>query len=113
LFGQLPLGDVDGRAYVTNKRTVRVVSRHARTHHPAIFAVVAPESLFHLKPLVLLGGLHVPIAASLDFVGVWDLHPAISQRRSQWESCEIEVGFVDVRDVSLDIGYRDHDRSGI
>ena len=45
LLGQLALGDVDGRANVTNKRTVHVKSRHTRTHHPAIFAVVAAEPL--------------------------------------------------------------------
>ena len=72
LFGQLPLGDVDGRANVTSKRPVHVVSRHTRCHHPAIFAVVAAEPMLHLKRLTLLEGLLVHLAASLHFVWVED-----------------------------------------
>ena len=72
LFGELPLGDVDGRANVANKRPV-VVARHTRCHHPAIFAVVAAEPMLHLKRLTLLEGLLVHLAASLRFVWVDDL----------------------------------------
>ena len=61
LFGQLPLGDVDGRANVTGKRPVHVVSRHTHCHHPAIFAVVAAEPILHLKRLTLLKGLLVQL----------------------------------------------------
>ena len=69
-FGTLPLGDVDARANVTNKRPVRAVSRHTGRHHPGIFAVVAPEPMLELKRRSLLEGLLVHLAASLRFVWV-------------------------------------------
>jgi hypothetical protein len=76
LFGQLPLGDVDGRANVTGKRRVHVVSRHAHGHHPAILAVVAAEPMLHLKRLTLLEGLLVHLAVSPQFVYVESLAPS-------------------------------------
>ena len=69
-FDQLAVGDVDGRADVTNKRTVSPVSRHTHGHGPAIFAVVATKTMLHLKRLALIEGLHIDVSASLDVVGV-------------------------------------------
>ena len=113
LFGQLPLGDVDGRANVTSKRPVHVVSRHTRCHHPAIFAVVAAEPMLHLKRLTPLEGLLVQLAASLRFVRVEDVCPSMSQHRIQWPSRVIEPGLIEIRDLFLGARHPDHDRSGI
>jgi hypothetical protein len=113
LFGQLPFGDVDGRTNVTSKRPVDVVARHARCHHPAIFAVVVAESMLQLKDLPLLEGLLVHRAASLRVVRVEDRCPSLSQHRLQWQSGVIEPGLIEIRDLFLGARHPDHDRSGV
>ena len=71
-FGLLALGNIDARADVPIKRAVRVEPWHTRCHHPAIFAVVAPEPMFELKGLSPLKGLLGNLAASIRFFWVED-----------------------------------------
>ena len=112
-LGELLLGDVETRADVAGKRTVRVVSRHARVEDPPIFSVVPAEPVVFLERFPAVEGLSVGLQAVLDVFRVNAFRPAVSQLRFQRPSGEIEPGLVDVVAQLIGSGHPDHYRCGV
>src|SRR5215831_4101421 len=70
------LGHIDSTADVTAKATARVIERNSSIKYPPVLAVMAAQSIFHLKYFPLLKCGEIDTHASLKIVRMDSLGPA-------------------------------------
>jgi hypothetical protein len=93
-LGLFPLGNVQTRSNVTSEVSLIVVSRPACIGNPPIFAVMAPEPVFHDKRLPRVKCPGVRLEAFLQVVRMHTFGPAAPDILVQRAAGEFEPGFV-------------------
>src|SRR5262245_11626497 len=83
LFRLLVFGNINRRADVTCKGSVRVESWYSQVEDQAIFPVVPSQTVFHSEGLFLIEGSGVGTQAVLYVVRVNSFRPAVSEFRLQ------------------------------
>src|SRR5262249_15104122 len=104
------LGDVYARADVAEKVAAGRESRDAMIQQPAVLAVMAPQTVLHLKWFSRFEGRDIDFQAALVILWVNTFRPAVAQFLFHRASSEVEPVFVEESAEFVHSGHPDHDR---
>src|SRR5262249_51967467 len=104
------LSDVYARADVAEKVAAGRESRDAMIQYPAVLAVIAPQTILHLKWLPRLEGRGVDFQAAVVILRVNTFRPSIAQFFFHRASSEVEPWFVEESAEFVLTGSPDHNR---
>src|SRR5262245_14542713 len=89
-FSALALCDVHARADVAEKVAAGRESRDAMIQYPAVLAVMAPQTILHLKWFPRHEGRDIGFHASVVILPMNAFHPAVAQFLFHPASSEVE-----------------------
>src|SRR5215813_11173753 len=109
-LGSILLGDVYASADLTKKVAAARESRDAMIQYPAVLAVIAPQTILHLKWFPRLEARDIYFQAAIVILRMNTLCPPVTQFLFYHASGEVEPRFVEECAESVRPGDPDHDR---
>ena len=110
LLGAPALGDVDGAADIAEELAVGGEAWRARIVHPTVFAVGAPQPVFHPERVAPVEMRHVGFQAARKVVGVHAVAPTVALLLLAGAAGEVEPGLVEVGAAPIGPGLPDQRR---
>src|SRR5580693_2189441 len=112
LFRQFVVSDVDTGADVARKGTLLKLW-DSLVKNPAILSIMSPKPILHFESLAPVERVGIGFQTSVQVLGMDTFRPAVSQRRLNGTTRELQPGLIEVGTELFWTRHPNHHRSGV